>query len=400
MRSASRQALAAVLAGTALALDLAAVVMFATQAAGGEFVPLNGNTLAGITLGATFPIVGWLVASRRPANLMGWIFLGIGASQAITTFATPYSSHRLGPGEVLLPFAAEVGWAGGWSWAPGFVMLLTLSVLLFPDGRLPSRRWRFVPLVAGLALVTFIVPIAAITWPIRKTLVADRAFAEQLLVETTGPILIGLLLLGIAATASLAALIARFRRSRGVERQQLKWFTLAGTIEIGTFTLSPFLGFGEEPTLTNAIIALVVAPLLPIAAGIAILRYRLYDIDVVIRRTLVYGAVVAVLGALYVALMLGLQALLATATGGDTVAVALSTLAIAALFGPVRARVRDAVDRRFYRSRYDAQRTLESFASRLRGEVELEAVGTALVAAVTQTVRPASVGMWLRGRRT
>jgi len=190
----------------------------------------------------------------------------------------------------------------------------------------------------------------------------------------------------------------RLRRARGIERQQLKWIAGAASLfAVAVVTAEPLFG-GVAPVLGQLVI-LATFCTIPIAAGIAILRHRLYDIDVIINRTLVYGSLTALLGGLYVALVLGLQVLLAPLTGTTTPAVALSTLAVAALFGPLRRRIQRVVDRRFYRSRYDAQRTLEAFATRLRDEVDLDSLTDALRAASQSTVRPASASVWLRADR-
>jgi hypothetical protein len=207
---------------------------------------------------------------------------------------------------------------------------------------------------------------------------------------------VGWLLVVGAAVVITGGLVPRLRRATGLERQQLKWITFAAALHGASWVvlaLEP-RALGEVPQY----VLWATLVLIPVSAGIAILRYRLYDIDVVIRRTVVYGAVVAVLAVLYASLVLGLQAGLSGVTGNETLPVALSTLATAALFGPVRARVRQTVDRRFFRSRYDAQRTLERFATRLRDEVELDAVGRSLTTVAGEAVRPRSAAVWLRSR--
>jgi hypothetical protein len=197
----------------------------------------------------------------------------------------------------------------------------------------------------------------------------------------------------LPSAIAVGATVARMRRSHDTERQQLKW--LLYTLAIFVVAIGAAFVTRHEAAWTLALLSFAGVP---IATGIAILRYRLYDIDVVIRRTLIYGLAMAVLAVVYVSLVLVLQAGLSPLTGGDMLPVALSTVAIAALFGPVRSRVRAIVDRRFYRSRYDAQQTLEAFAGRLRDEVEIEAVGGALVAVAGQVVRPASANLWIRRR--
>jgi hypothetical protein len=208
--------------------------------------------------------------------------------------------------------------------------------------------------------------------------------------------------LGPLWLATLPGLVARARRARGVERLQLKWFASSAVVAAAMLSLAGLAGAVRpgSPVLGELPLAafILCASLIPVTIGIAILRYRLYDIDVVIRRTLVYAVVTAILGGVYVGLVLGLQAVLTNLTGGDTLPVALSTLAIAGLFGPVRSRARDLVDRRFYRAHYDAQRTLTAFAAGLRDELEMEALGRALRDVAVDTLQPAVASVWVRGR--
>ena len=206
----------------------------------------------------------------------------------------------------------------------------------------------------------------------------------------------GLLALPFAALASIAGMIVRLRRSGPSERQQLKWFTYAAVLEI-TFLVS--LGFLTIPPLLGAIAAVLIAPLLPVAAAIAILRYRLYEIDRIVSRTIAYGLVTGLLIAAYAGLILLLQGPLDQVTGGDTIAVAVSTLAVAALFQPMRQRVQRVVDLRFNRARYDAERTASAFADRLRDEVDIDSLTLEVTEVVKRSLAPASVGVWVRGRR-
>jgi hypothetical protein len=391
--------LAHLLAAAGLILEIAAIAVLATITVQGTAPPLDGNTTGGYALAATFTLVGWIVASRRPANAIGWIFLVIGLSQALATFASMYSGYGPASHTSPLPFAAELSWAGVWAWAPGYVLLLTLSVLLFPDGRLPSPRWRPLVWLVAASLVLIIGPMAIAAWPVRGLVLetsqppypAVPALATAITVQG-----IGLLLAAFAAVGSVLALVGRFRRSRGVERHQLKWFTFAGAVEIGLIAGTPFVQFGTMTAPASALLALLVAPLLPIAAAIAILHYRLYEIDRIVSRTISYSAVTAVLGSLFVAVILVLQAALASVTSGGPIAVAASTLVVASLFQPVRRRIQSAVDRRFDRSRYDAERTLAAFAGRLRDNVDLANLSEDIQSVVTRTVAPAAVGVWIR----
>ena len=290
-----------------------------------------------------------------------------------------------------------MGWL--WSWTPyvGLGITAAFLLLLFPDGRLPSRRWRPVAWLAAGSLVALFLgsfspgPLGGFDdiTSIENPFGIDRAggFFDSLEGST------GWTLLVVSILASASSFVLRLHRARGDERQQLKWFAYAATLlAAGFITLSAT--DGESWIGAAPLVAGLVA--LPLAIGIAILRYRLYEIDVIIRRTLVYGAVTAGLAGLYFGIVLALQQVFSSFAGGSDLAVAVSTLAVAALFGPARRRVQHAVDRRFYRRRYDAQRTLETFSARLRDEVDLDALGTELRTVVRDTMQPSDVSLWLR----
>ena len=345
------------------------------------------------------PLVGGLILVRRPENPIGWLFclvgLGLVATMGVGTVIGPLTSGQISP-MVLL-----VAWAGQWLFLLFFVPAI-LVILTFPTGRLPSRRWR--PVVGAL-IAAAIASGVGVAFGRERLEVSDalgpmNPFAAP---EPLRPILLmardaGDLASVVLLVPTAAAVVFRMRRAVGVERLQLKWF--AYTVAMLALVLPASTLLPAAVGLQWGLAVLGFGAALPAAAGIAILRYRLYDIDVVIRRTLVYGAVIAILGATYVVLVLGLQALLSGLIGGETIPVALSTLTIAALFGPLRSRVREAVDRRFYRSRYDTQQLFETFAARLRDEVAIDSVSAALTDTATRAVRPASVGVWIRGRAT
>jgi hypothetical protein len=204
---------------------------------------------------------------------------------------------------------------------------------------------------------------------------------------------VGVLLIAVTGALSIVSLLLRFRRSRGMARQQLKWFTYAGVFEIGVVLSTTF---EPLPTAVATVAPLLIVPLLPIATTVAILRHRLFDIDLIIRRTLIYAVLSAVLAAVYVGAVLLLQLLVRPLTLDNGIAVAASTLLVAALFRPARARVQQLVDRRFFRSSYDAQQIVSSFAARLRDEVDPDPLATALKQAIDMAMRPASVSVWLR----
>jgi hypothetical protein len=344
----------------------------------------EGSAIAYTVFVVAFATVGALVTSRQPRNPIGWILLGAG-------FAFTMGGLSEGAGTTLLT------WIGTWIFIAGMGPAITFGLLLFPDGGLPSPRWRPVARLAAAAVALFVVGIALEPGRFEGTRI-ENAFGLDAVPGLPGAMATaGAIALALAIAGSIASLFARFRRARSIERQQLKWLTYAAAILAVALLAASVVGAvveGERGVdLTNLIVTLGLATV-PVAMGIAILRHRLYDIDVVINRTLVYGALTATLAAAY----LGSVLLIGLAVGDSDVAVAASTLAVAALFRPARARIQAAVDRRFYRRRYDAAHTLETFSTRLRDELDLEALGADLRGVVRDTVQPAHVSLWLRSR--
>ncbi|MGH2681798.1 MAG: hypothetical protein ACRDIX_01035 [Actinomycetota bacterium] len=334
-----------------------------------------------------FATVGALVGSRQPGNAIGWLFMSFALLQALNVSGTAYAEYALVARPGSLPAGEIVAWFSEWNWVPSIALLITFLLLLFPDGRLPSRKWRWIGWASAAGIAIAVVVSAVSLWPLRHRIVSET-FQEP---EATplGVILIltGLALIVIGALGSVASLVARFRRSHGEQRQQLKWFTYAGVLAfIGV--MSSFL----RTDLTEAPLVLGITAV-PVAAGIAILKFRLYDIDRIINRTLVYGILTVFLAGVYVGAVVGLG----TLVGDSTILVAASTLLVAALFRPARHRVQSLIDRRFYRSKYDAARTLEAFTARLREEVDLDSLAGDLVGVVRDTIQPAHASLWLRG---
>ena len=282
--------------------------------------------------------------------------------------------------------------------APGFI---AFCFLLFPDGRLLSPRWRVAAWVSLGLFATVVARFALVPGPLSDFPAIRNPFGLDALASLTA--LPEDLLFSPLLACAAAALVVRLRRSRGVERQQVKWFAYSAAMIpaflIAGGTISALTDAADDSAVGHAfafLFALILAGL-PISAGVAILRYRLYDIDRIISRTLVYGVLTAALVATYLVCVLLFRVVLEPLAGGSDLAVAASTLAVAALFRPVRARIQDVVDRRFYRSRYDAARTVGAFAGRLRQEVDLDAVSTDLRLVVVDAVQPAHVSLWLRG---
>jgi hypothetical protein len=353
-----------------------------------------GNDLFIWAITLVFSAVGALIASRHPGNAIGWLFLGAGVAAGVAAVAGSYADYwveaRVGP--ALLGKTAAL--YGDLSWIPWILVPSTFLLLLFPDGRLLSRRWRPVAWCAAAAIGGGFVAgvLHAGHMEDRPQLTNPYGVKSPLVDALQG---LSWLLLVIAIVGSVTSLILRFRRAHGEQRQQMKWLAFAGAVA-GTFVIVFTVLYdvvGED--VANAAIMLGVLSL-PLAAGVAILRYRLYDIDVVINRTLVYGALTATLAAAYLGCVLLLQLLLGGITGDSSLAVAVSTLAVAALFRPARARIQDVVDRRFYRRKYDAAQTLERFGSQLRDEVDLGALRAELRSVVVETMQPAHVSVWLR----
>jgi hypothetical protein len=351
------------------------------------------DTYGPVLFALTYAGVGALVISRQPGNAIGWIFSTVGLLQATNTFGDAYVHVAVVTHPGSLPGSEAMAWFKEWNWFPSLALVATFLLLLFPNGQLLSPRWRWVAWSTAIAIAVVVTAMAIALWPGRRDIALGVSADESNMPSPLGAVVVAagvILVLGVVA--SVGSLVVRFRRSRGVERQQLKWFTFAGAFGAAS-VMAAFL-----PVESNLLGVVLIAGGLsiPAAAAIAILRYRLYDIDVVINRTLVYGSVTALLAGAYLGCVLLLQYALHPVTKGNGLAVALSTLAVAALFRPVRNRIQALVDRRFYRRKYDAQRTLEGFASRLREEVDLDALRAELTGVVAETMQPAHVSLWLR----
>jgi hypothetical protein len=390
-----------------LLFDAGGLIALAIEIANG-WVPLGepgvSQTIMSVVLFAlSFPLLGWIILRRDASNRLGWIYLAIGFWQAVNMFATGYSTVAYWVASGNLPLAAELSWVAVWAWVPGFTLFSTLGILLFPTGRLPSRRWWPVVGVTVIAFVLLLAPTVAL-WPyrglpieIQNTLGGNQQLpVDPVIVAANAMQGVGQVVLLVAMIGSVAGLAVRFRRSIGVERQQLKWFTYAAIVDV--LVLVVWTVFNVDPVV-GAASALLLASL-PIAIAIAILRYRLYDIDRVVSRTIGYAIITGILGLTFVGVVLLVQALvnplLPQVAAAGTPAVAASTLAAAALFQPLRRRVQAAVDRRFDRARVDRERSVVGLGNRLRDAVELDAIRADVLGTIDATVRPASAAVWLR----
>jgi hypothetical protein len=364
---------------------------------------IDEGIVAVATLAVAFSVVGALIASHRPANPIGWIFCAAAVFQGVSICGYEYATYALLTQPGSLPLGAEASWIAQWIWAPGLGLILVFLPLLFPDGRPPSRRWRPVAWLGGLSIGLNFVSAVVFLWPQRgPALVGPEGPSEEgashamfVVVEFAAfPMML------VAGLGAVVSLVIRFRRSKGAERQQIKWFAFASVMTFAFVFVWNGLLDAEGAVLqaTFAMLSVVLVPAIPVATGIAILRYRLYDIDRLINRALVYGALTATLVFAYAGVVVLLQGLFRTLTGQETqLAVVASTLAIAALFGPLRRRIQAFVDRRFYRSKYDAAKTLEAYGATLRDETDLERLSDALVRVARETVQPAHASLWLRG---
>jgi hypothetical protein len=353
------------------------------------------------TLNAVFyPTVGAIVASRRPENPVGWLLCLIGLVTSFSYFCAEYAIYALLAQPDSLPAGEAMAWIVSWV-LPFMNGLQVFYILLFPTGRLPSRRWRWLGWLTVIYVVVGVILGAISTGALLGML---GPIQNPLGIEGFSNIYYKAVLFTMASLLPLAAALAvfiRLRRAIGVERQQIKWFAYAAAAYASAGILAYIIPRVIDTPLwferVGFALNIVFIPAIPIAIGIAILRYRLYDIDIIINRTLVYGALTVTLVALYFGGIVTLQRVFVLLTGRQsTLAVVASTLLIAALFTPLRRRIQSFIDRSFYRKKYDARKTTETFSLKLRDETDLEALNNDLVGVVRETMQPAHVSLWLR----
>jgi uncharacterized membrane protein YhdT len=395
------------LAGLSVILYAGSVPLYV----GTHRVGLSGTLTVSLggALFLVFPVVGGLVSSRRPRNPLGWVLLADGLVWNLSTLLDYYSDFGVArPGSV--PFVIWAATINNWLWVPAVGLLGTYAFLLFPDGKLPSRRWQSLAWLSGIMILLVSIQVAitpgnfegleGIRNPLGNLALPWISFSPYFVVP---PFL-------LCMVASVLSLVLRFRRSMGEERQQIKWIAFAASL-IGLLYVLAMIGSFVYPQetwfapgsplwlLSLEYAALLSFPLVPIAIGFAMLRYRLYDIDVVINRALVYGSLTVTLALVYLGGVAMIQALFRILTGQEQqpqLAVVISTLAIAALFNPLRKSIQAFIDRRFYRKKYDAAKTLEAFSGRLRNETDLDALGEAVLAVVRESMQPEHATLWLR----
>lgn len=363
--------------------------------------PLN------LVMALTFPPAGLLILRAHPRHAVGWIFLGIGLSQGVGIFVAQYAFAALELAGSPLPLGELAFWLQTYFWVPGFTLLLLLMAV-FPNGQIESRGGRWVMTIVaaagGLALLSMVEPLTDPAPVGFINLPPDPLGVGDLLLDLA----VFMLLAGTAA--AVWHLARRLRRSSGVERQQLKYFAFAGVVFGLTFLILSALSIWQvlDPTIaesaayrlglgTARILFPLSAALIPLAVGAAVLRYRLYGIDVIIRRTLIYSALTFTLAGVYAVGVMLLQALLFGITRQDRteIAVVISTLAIAALFSPLRGWIQSVIDRRFFRQRYDAEQSLAAFSAGLRQEVDLNQIVARTEQVVHETLQPETAFVWL-----
>jgi hypothetical protein len=350
--------------------------------------------LAGVPL-LVYPTIGAFIVSHRPKNAVGWVLCGMGFVFEVLAFARAYADYTLFAHPDLLPGGEVMNSLDPWTVGPSLLLGAVLLFLLFPDGKLPeavelaaapvNRMWRGVVWMAvcGAALLT----LWWVTWP---------GGTVEVLGKFGGAILL------LSFVVSVISVFLRLQSAEGRERQQIKWFAYGAAVFLGAYFILQAAGdqiggwIGWWAVFVVMVTALLV---IPVTVGIAILRYRLYDIDVIINRTLVYGSLTVMLALVYFGGVTVTQALFTALTGQEEqpqLAIVVSTLLIAALFTPLRRRIQSLIDRRFYRSKYDARKTLEAFSTKLKNETDLESLNNDLVGVVRETMQPAHVSLWLR----
>ena len=398
----------------ALAVLAVLLALYALPFLGGNGGGWSHGASFGVLLAVsllTYPTVGAYVASRRPKNPVGWLLCGVGLLFGTQGFAMTYAGYALSSRPGLLSGEKIALWtSNGWFTFPLMVLAAMLIVLLFPDGRLPARSlWALIWVAVGgatLWTLWWATKVGAPIWLLRFYSPTHNPFLVRGPLGETVEVLgrLGTAVFLVSCVASMISVFVRLGDSRGDERQQIKWFAYAAAALLGAFFFSPAIAsaiaaMGGPWGLGLAICIWAGLQGIPVAVGIAILKYRLYDIDRLINRTLVYGSLTGFLALVYLGGVTATQAVLQALTAQEKLpqlVIVASTLIIAALFSPLRRFIQSFIDRRFYRKKYDARKTLEAFSTKLRDETDLEALNSELVGVVRETVQPAHVRLWLR----
>lgn len=339
-----------------------------------------------------FGVVGGVILGVAPGHRMGRVFYGAGLLSVVTWGTDNYARYSVDQ-DLSLPGEVFAAWIQNWTWFLPIGIVFTFGLLLFPDGNIPGGRWRPLRWLSGASLTALTLAFV----------LHDEALDGFPSIHNPTGVLpdgtpfagVSFALVVVSALGCVAALGWRFKRSRGVERQQMKWVVYAVAMMVAVNLVLPIIGAELSERVTDLLFGMT-ALLFPLACGVAILRYRLYDIDLLVNKTLVYGGLTAVLALSYLLIVVALQRVLAPITADSDLAVAGSTLVVAALFRPLRSGLQHFIDKRFYRRRYDAVATLEEFAAHLRDEIDLESLNHELVSVVQATMQPVHASVWLR----
>jgi hypothetical protein len=388
--------------GTLWVVLLAPTLLLFTSNLFNPEVEVYGLWVQGTFVGVIFPAIGLFLVSRRPEHPIGWLFCAAGLVVGLDHFCGEYAIYALLAQPGSLPAGQAAAWVSSWLWVP-FTVLMLFFLLLFPDGRLPSGRWRSFAWLVGIAAIVGVAVQALLPVPTCEVCPIENPLGIEGLESVAELVdaLVEAFLVGVLGSLALASLFLRFRRASGVEHQQIKWLVFIFSVLFLGATLAYIVYSATEArwawSVGQSLLA-VGSVGVPIAMGVAILRYRLYDIDSLINRTLVYGSLTLLLAAVYFGGVTLTEAIFRTLTGQEEqpqLAIVVSTLVIAALFIPLRRRIQSFIDRHFYRRKYDVGKTLEAFSAKLREETDLDTLNNELVGVVRETMQPAHVSLWL-----
>jgi hypothetical protein len=388
--------------GTLWVVLLAPTLLLFTSNLFNPEVEVYGLWVQGTFVGVIFPAIGLFLVSRRPEHPIGWLFCAAGLVVGLDHFCGEYAIYALLAQPGSLPAGQAAAWVSSWLWVP-FTALCAFLVLLFPDGRLPSGRWRSFAWLVGIAAIVGVAVQALLPVPTCEVCPIENPLGIEGLESVAELVdaLVEAFLVGVLGSLALTSLFLRFRRASGVEHQQIKWLVFIFSVLFLGATLAYIVYSATEArwawSVGQSLLA-VGSVGVPIAMGVAILRYRLYDIDSLINRTLVYGSLTLLLAAVYFGGVTLTEAIFRTLTGQEEqpqLAIVVSTLVIAALLIPLRRRIQSFIDRHFYRRKYDAGKTLEAFSAKLREETDLDTLNNELVGVVRETMQPAHVSLWL-----
>jgi hypothetical protein len=389
------------LAALSVALLVGGIVLSRAASSTAPDLPFGGETndasvVANLVTLLTFSVVGAIIASRHPRNTIGWLFCSVGVTIGLNSFAGDYAEYWLAGGTSMKSVAETAAWFSSWAWILLTYVPTTFVLLLFPDGRLPSPRWRLVAWGAALGIAGCVVRYALEAGPLEDfPQIANPYGVDGPVVGMVG--VTGSIVAAGALVASAVSLIVRMRHARSEQRQQIKWLAYGGTVVVGTICVGGLINLWNVPV--SIVVSNVALLGLPVFTGIAIVKHHLYDIDLLINRTLVYGSLTTMLVAVYVGGIVLSQRVFVGLTGHEELpqlAIVASTLLIAALFAPLRRRIQATIDRRFYRRKYDAAKMLSVFSARLREETDLSTLSDDLVGVVKETMQPEHVTLWLR----